>query len=147
MLVMQRKIGLGSGPGAQQYWRAQVTFLRGAIIVPEIEMAESIGGPDVTSPGFAYASSQTTNGPATGAFDDNIGVGKYHYWTANNAVGEWIGQDFGVGNEKAIKEITIYQDAGYLLPNFDIQYSSNNVDWTTVASMTSFVDGANTVSW
>jgi len=133
-LVMGYVEGTGAS-ATHRYWRMLITAMNHPrAIICEIEMRESVGGPDVTSTSFAIASS----GTGQEAFNNTgVGISGGEYWEpAGPDVGEWVGQDFGAGNEKAIVEMKFWQNSAYALPQVDLQYSDNAVDWTTIYSVT-----------
>lgn len=151
-------LGYTQGTGAisaHRYWRVLITAMQVGnprAIFPEIEMRESVGGADVTSTSFATASTTAPSSLAEGAFNNSgHSINSNNYWEPNaGPVGQWIGQDFGAGNEKEIVEMKFWQNASYALPQVDIQYSDDGSLWTTVHSVTytpSWPATENIISW
>lgn len=149
-LILAYKQGTGAISPSHRFWRLLLTDLNGISrwIVPEIEMAETVSAPTVTTTGFAIASSSKAPETPADAFDTVNAVSGGAYWEpAATQIGEWIGQDFGAGNEKTIVEVRISESISFPMPYMDMQYSDNGVDWTTVVSITSTVPGWNNFSW
>jgi hypothetical protein len=103
----------------------------------EIEMAETLGGADVTTTGFTIHSSNALDGAATQAFDNNTGT----RWQSSNGggygnapwhYGRWIGQDFGAGNARNIREVRMAAQTGVVsnIGLFLLRYSDDGVTWT-----------------
>jgi hypothetical protein len=101
-----------------------------------MQMRTTSGGSDVTSSAATIESAHRTGEDGFHAFDDNLST----YWQADGTSGQWIGQDFGAGNEKDIVEITMQLLSGVTLSRgmreFDVQYSDDNSTWTTSWSVT-----------
>ena len=99
-------------------------------------MACSNYSADVTTTGFATKSTESGPAPATNAFDDNSSTG----WQAasGGSLPEWIGQDFGAGNAKAIVrgDITVGTYGASFPEDFKFQGSNNGSDWTDLNSVT-----------
>jgi len=125
-----------------RYWRLHVTAYGGSTFlqINEIEMKESIGGSDVCSGGTVIKSGEynDTSWAASNAFDDDTGTG----WLVSFGTGpQWIGYDFGSGNDKTITEYTIYcVNSGRIPVDWTLQYSDNGTDWTTL-------DTQSSISW
>jgi hypothetical protein len=123
---------------AHRYWRVLNRHCGDAsrILCAEMEMRESSGGADVTSSAFAIASAQGASEQASEAFDNNLS----NYWqVSTGSAGQWLGQDFGAGNEKDIVEITMQALSGFasrMTRQFDVQWSDDSSAWTTAWSGT-----------
>lgn len=132
---------------AHRYWRVYCRMNSGDTNytgLTEVEMATSAAGADVTSTTFAIGSGTYQAGTASDAFDDDF-TGDVVQWTGTGA-GKWVGQDFGAANEKDIIEVRIRPNkdaANRTFAEFDIQFSDDNVTWTTLwsASYTAWVIG------
>ncbi|WLJ71049.1 hypothetical protein [Sphingomonas phage Kimi] len=121
---------------AHRYWRVRFIPISGNQgSCAELQLRESVGGPNVASGGTPYAS--TVNGAlvAANAFDGNNAT----HWQSTNVAQDprFIGYDFGAGNEKDIYEIAwtastlaVAQNPGSLW----LEWSDNNADWTEVLS-------------
>lgn len=124
---------------AHRYWRLNITALNGRVYAGcgEMEMLTAAGGSDVCSGGTPIASSEFW-GAATNAFDNNP-TGSF--WASSNAaLPEYIGYDFGAGNDKDIVGFT-YQPRNDSFANSDapnagdFQYSDDGSSWTTLFSI------------
>lgn len=131
-----------------RYWRAYCREggASSRTLCAEMTMAQSSGGADVTSTAFAIASGETGASESKDkAFDNNTAA----YWQVIQTTGAWIGQDFGAGNEKDIVEISMQPLSGFatrMFRQFDVQYSDDNVTWTTAwsCSFTAWTNAAQT---
>jgi hypothetical protein len=114
------------------------------INIRELEFRESIGGADNTSGGTASASSETAFGlgPASAAFN-NTGSDN---WQSHNSqsLPQWIKYDYGSGNAKDNVEMRITCGSPTLHPvSWDLQYSDDNSNWTTLFSQENETGWAN----
>jgi hypothetical protein len=127
---------------AHRYWRVYITGAQNNpyVSAAEIQMFTATGGPNVCSGGTAFASSYyapEARTPPT-AFDGNTNTSTS--WTNSGATNpsvanpEWIGYDFGAGNDKDIIGFNWFlrNDGfwGQAPSNFKLQYSDDNVSWT-----------------
>lgn len=144
--------GGGVGPSAYDEYRYWRLWSPNRVVdntyhgIGEIELRDTVGGADLTSPASAVASATASSFQVAGteghqAFDDlivNGGAGNYNLWQAaayNIGRDSWITWDFGVGVTKAIREIRIYPNVdGYArTPNyFLVQGSNDGINFTTV---------------
>ena len=139
--------GTASGSGTAQadahptarYWRLYITANDGATYaeVNAIEMSTSAFGANIATGGTPIASSAFGASVAANAFDGSLTTA----WTSSTtSLPQWIGYDFGPGNVRTIRAIGIYgSNSGYTArspKNFDVQYSSDGVNWTTAWSVT-----------
>lgn len=124
---------------AHRYWRVYIdSDIGGTSSYPptcrELEFRTTAGGADVTSGGTAIASTADATNSAANAFDNTSA-----YWSAVAGTGPsgWIGYDFGVGNEKDIREFawTALNSSQNLQwqntapTSMRLQWSDNNTDW------------------
>jgi F5/8 type C domain len=134
-------------PGSlpHRYWRVFVNSNNGDAFtgILELEMHESLYGPNVCTGGTASASSAESGYPASSAFDSSLIDGwtaNFSGWAGSTGTNQWIAYDFGAGNDKAIKAITITSRGGNTYfsgqaPNtFEIQWSNDGSTWTTYFS-------------
>lgn len=127
-----------------RYWRLHITANDGNTLycgMTELELKETVGGSDATvaaERGIRASASSEINGSnlASMAFDNDI----YHSgWLSNTAAASWIQWDFGAGNDKTIRQITIR--GSWNVPasspkDFTLQGSANGSSWTTVLTVT-----------
>lgn len=92
-------------------------------------------GADLTSAGYTSAGSDLNGYPATQACDNNSGTG----WLTSSLAAmadHWWRQDFGAGNAKAIRKLTLRNSAhgGVGSDNWydtcKLQYSDNGSAWS-----------------
>lgn len=108
--------------------------------IAELEMRETQGGSDETSTAFAVFGAERPGFEATKAFDGIVSGN--NSWSAQdlgtNSADLWVGQDFGVSNEKGIREIVMTARADGFFnqcpTGFSFQGSSDGSAWQTVAS-------------
>lgn len=120
---------------AHRYWRVNVTLCNGRNFVgcAEMEMFTAVGGSDVCSGGTALQSSNFGGGPAANAFDNS---GSTNWYSGNGALPEYLGYDFGSGNDKDIVGFSwVPRNDGFAnsdAPNTGtLQYSDDGSTWTT----------------
>lgn len=70
------------------------------------------------------------------AFDDNENT----YTNSTETGNEWLGIDYGVGNEKSISKMTIRFYPGYVTTNGNIEASNDGINWTVIKSGLSFAN-------
>jgi hypothetical protein len=130
--------GGGGGTGVpHRYWRISPLTSGNASYVGmgDLEMREEALGADVTSEAQAMEGSRFSSQFAELAFDANpTGT---HWLTAksNPAADIWIGQDFGDGVERVIKEIQITArlhgtNFNQTPDTFTIDHSDDGVNWS-----------------
>ena len=112
---------------------------------------------DITSTSYAIKSSeQSSDGQiATNAFDHAYSDAFASRWRNNgsedgNIVGNaYIGQDFGSGNDKDIREVRLLQgrasSTGEMVTGVKIQYSDNGSSWSDASA--SITIDASTYAW
>ena len=141
ILAKQFGLGFGGGGGSgARHWRLYFTGMTtqaSYMNAGDIEMAETIGGIDVTGVGTASASSEafgTT--PAADAFDGDGTT----YWMSEGGgqIPSWLAYDFGAGVGVDITElrVTAYDDliaepAGDMFATALVQSSDDGVSWVT----------------
>lgn len=120
---------------AHRYWRLYITAPGTWNSIGELELRDSIGGPDRTGSGTATASHYyDASYLPSNACDNNAATA---WANSGGAPPEWWKYDFGVGNAYDIVEISLKTRAGKPLEcprAFQIQYSDNDSDWTTAWS-------------
>lgn len=91
----------GSPITAARYWRA-ACYIHTAdtFSCAELEMAATAAGSDLTGSGTAISHNDGF-GADDNAFDNNNST----FWAPNNTLFEWIGYDFGSGQDKALAEM------------------------------------------
>lgn len=119
---------------AHRYWRLFVVDTQstsGYVQVAELQFREVAGVNQVPSGGVAIRSSVATSSAtyqASNAFDGNNAT----YWMSSKNVNEWIGYDFGAGNEIEPVELLIGVSSSNLTnsPRYiAVEYSDDGVDW------------------
>lgn len=127
---------------AHRYWRVYITAVNtkadGSTGLREIQFRETVGGASVLSGGTASAeSSYGGSWLPENAVDGNTGT----EWVSGvEGVPHWWKYDFGVGNEKDIVEMAWVPRADIQQEpvDFQLQWSDNDVDWTTLYTVTGF---------
>ncbi len=119
-------------PGAHRYWRVRaVTGESGGVRgVAEVEWRASVGGADLTGSGTAIANDERVGFEAALAYDNDPDT----EWSVfTSAFDDWLGYDFGVGNEVEIAEIELTaRNDGFhtqMIRNFDVWYSDDATTW------------------
>lgn len=131
---------------AHRYWRLRGLHHNGGsfsgstlTLIIDIEMRDTVGGPDLTTVGQAIGTEgfgtggDGTTEDALRAFDDDPATFWQGVGAPDAATPPWIGQDFGAGNEKEIVEIALTHHASYLTRTWDmifVEWSDNGVNWT-----------------
>lgn len=128
----------GGGAGAHRYWRVRgITYNGNPMGCAELELRTAIGGATVCTGGTAFASTNYDGSLIPShAFDGNATDG--HEWAASGINNEYIGYDFGAGNDKAIVEVRYVarQLFGVQSPNGAVlEYSDDNVTYTIAFEM------------
>ncbi len=130
---------------AHRYWRALFPIgnsggpSREFITISEMTMATAINGATVCSGGTAFAGNTLPGFPASNAFNgstadfysSNGGLGGGH---SADTVNNYLGYDFGAGNEKDILDVRIFGYSTFTtdLPGWAIvQYSDDFSTWTS----------------
>ena len=95
---------------AHRYWRLFSIYNNGYAHtnVCELEMFTSLGGPNVCTGGTAFASSEYPGWEAAKAFD-GVKTGDHGWSTLSSGtqVNQWVGYDFGAGNDVEIEQVAI----------------------------------------
>lgn len=132
--------GGGGLPGAHRYWRISIGTNQtgvGVIAIPELEMYTARFGVNQCVGGTAAAS--TAGAPASNAFNKSGDEGSL--WASTGPTNEWLSYDFG--SAKQIVEIGILgrgltiSEPAQMPYDFDVEYSDDNVSWTTAWTETS----------
>jgi hypothetical protein len=119
---------------AHRYWRVYITEAVHAthLDIREIEMHTSLGGADVCTGGTAIYSAETGGFEASKSFDDNSGT-TWYISQGSYPLPQWIGYDFGSGNDKDIVELSLtawtYTEQWV---SFRFQHSDDASSWTTL---------------
>lgn len=126
-----------SDPQTHRYWRIRGLALNsgGLMGASHIEMYETVGGTNVCTGGTAisstmYSGSYLPQYPFDSSFSGNA-------WVSSGGTDgvEWIGYDFGSGNDKAIIDIVyVGRDGGSSSQSpwyVAIEYSDDGSAWTT----------------
>lgn len=119
---------------AHRYWRIRVYRNSGDRYTgfTEIEMRGASGGPDLTGSGTALSSTPIQAGSAANVFN-GLTNDLIQWDNGGSGAGEWIGYDFGAGNDVEINEIAILPNkdsAGRSAYDFVVQYSDDGSTWT-----------------
>ena len=125
---------------AHRYWRIMIdeNYNDTYLSIAEIEMAESTGGADLTSAGFAISGGDRDASWATGQAFDGDTATAWSILRSAGAASLWIGQDFGAGNEKAISEVRLtarnnfssgHSNALHMPAKWRVQYSDDGLIW------------------
>lgn len=117
---------------AHRYWRIVGTDFPSYIEVRTAKMYTAYGldAVDVCTGGTAIASSTYGGYPPSNAFDTSTGS----TWSTSGAGGEqWIGYDFGAGNEKDIVAFALHTSS-YVPTNIYLDYSDDGANWTRQSS-------------
>lgn len=131
-------------PGAKRYWRVIVTDVQSGFagvedftIVSELEFRATVGGADQTGSGTPIARSQPlSDRRAEKAFD---GLTTTEWWGSDSVQDQgrnWIGYDFGAGNDVQVLQIAISSGDTQTKANqapveFAIQCSDDSTTWIT----------------
>jgi len=131
-------VTMSVAPPAARYWRLNWSENAGNASytgVAEIQFRESIGGPDETTGGVSDAETSLSG-------SDNAFLATGDYLTANGSPIGWLSYDFGSGNDKSIVEYTIApHNSNSVQPMaWILEYSSDNTNWTTAATVTTEPD-------
>lgn len=116
--------------GSHRYWRVKCTATQGFYGFSEVQMRSTVGGEDIGPSGTAISSSNYGGGfiPAY-AFNGS----NQNFWAASGGTGQWVGVDFGTAQsvaEIAFNNLNIGNNPGA----WDVDYSDDNVTWTTAWS-------------
>lgn len=138
---LARHRGGGGAPVTPKarYWRLRITAVNGGDGYTEIhgiEFFSALYGPNVANGGTAFAGSNFGSSVPSRVFDSDYST----EWIGSTAsLPQTIGYDFGAGNEQAICAVGVLgPGVGYTgrAPTaFDVQYSSDNTNWTTAWSV------------
>jgi hypothetical protein len=101
-----------------------------------------MAGVNQVGSGTAWANGAGSGTVAGNAFDGNLAT----YWWSGSVFPYLLQYDFGSGQEKDIDQVIIKPDPSYWPRSFEIQYSDNGTDWTTVDSVTN-IPSYSSYSW
>ena len=125
-----------------QYWRIFMVDNNGSssyVFFAEIELAETIGGPDVTTPSTPVTASSTlsTNFLPEKTID-NI-TDSSTYWLPTSNTNQWV--RYNLGTPKNIVQMRIYPYNGsytYSPKNFRLEASNDDVNFTPIITVSSY---------
>lgn len=117
-----------------RYWRIYMTDVLNNTYAGIHELEFYDGATNITTGGTGIANQATF--PVSRAFDGDL----TNMWLGELSNGEaWIGYDFGVGNTASVSKVVLKSGNNNedTLPNgFKVEYSSDNVTWTAVKTVT-----------
>jgi hypothetical protein len=140
-VVLETAGGATAGT-AHRYWRINVESKHSGnayTVINEVEFRGSAGGIDLTGAGTPFSSSDFNGSTgADKAFDNDPALA----WASGSGLPQQIGYDFGAGNDVFIEELTMTTQTSALYvdqfpKDFSIQYSDDNIAWTTLKSFVS----------
>lgn len=116
-------------PAPARYWRIQdlAGFFLNSVSI--IEFRHSLTGATLCTGGTASASTTYSSYSAANAFDGNSST----FWAAGTTGTQWVGYDFGVGNEASVQYVLMKSRSGYggQMPQaFSVQSSNDSSTWT-----------------
>lgn len=129
---------VGLPPDPHRYWRIYITAGgdggQSHVSFGELEMAETLLGPNVCDGGTPLASSQySASYTVAQAFDGSLITLPWHAANGSSPP-QWVRYDFGAGNERDINEVRISARqstwANQAPGDFSIQFSDDGVTWT-----------------
>lgn len=87
-------------------------------------------GPDLTGNKTITALTTEAGFPASNATDDDDST----YWQCeeNQVTNQWLKVDFGTGVTKTVIKVTLQCLSGWVIHNFRVEGSNNDIDWGTV---------------
>jgi hypothetical protein len=124
---------------AHRHWRLYVTANGGSpyTSILELELLESVGGPDVTTPGMLATASSNYGAqvPAFAIEDTPLDASKY-WESGGTSPPVWLAVDLGAGNAKDIRGLTLRASVwvNETPKDFALQWSDDGLAWTTVQS-------------
>lgn len=144
-------VGGGGGEGGPRYWRINVVTggngggNTGYFSIAELEMRATTGGADLTGGETASASDERSGFEASLAIDNDSGTS----WSPSNdpAFPLYLDVDYGSDGGVEITEVSLTARTGYssqMVLDFDVQYSEDDVTWTTAWSVSgeaAYTDG------
>jgi F5/8 type C domain. len=124
----------GSVPATpHKYWRIFYAAVSFSPSLAELQFHATSGGPSLCIGGVAAASNiYSPSFPASNAFDGNAAT----YWATSGTGNFWL--SYALISPSAVEEIFVQSrpDFGGQWPqNLDIQYSDDNISWTTLWSI------------
>lgn len=146
MIINPSRFAVASGGGGtpHRYWRLRLEEAWGnPVALSEIQFRPT-PGTNMPYTGVGFGSSlYSSDFSVAKAFDGNNAT---DWAAASNTAGEYIGYDFGAGNEVAVEEILYRARNDYPTQTMKIasvQWSDNNADWTTdwIAYFSAFSGG------
>ena len=139
------KIGTSGGPvsGAHRYWGVRVNATQGdpTAQIQNIEMATSHFGPNIlpVDGTGAGATSVSSGFPAQYALTSFEQTGHDPWASQSGATSPIWFYDFGAGNDKLIKRVTMLGRGSFIAQNpkdFDVVYSDDGSYWSTAWTIT-----------
>lgn len=148
--------GLFAGAGSQptevaasyRYWRIYITETQGGALalpaIAEIELRETLGGADLTSPSTSSSASSSFDDGAGTVYEPVLAIDNQvaSYWVAGGYTPQWLRIDMQTA--KIVRQIAItpYSGSSSNTPkSWSIQGSSDGSTFTTVKTFT------NEASW
>jgi hypothetical protein len=115
-------------PPEHRYWRLICTSSQSLAGAAELEFRASIGGADETGSGTAIASGYNNSGSQPVEAFNNVNSDG---WIGTGGNGNWIGYDFGDGNDVEIVEVQIKTGPSYqyAMTGFDLEWSDDGTNW------------------
>lgn len=134
----------GAEAKPHRYWRVRgLTSAHSSFIgMADLQLRETVGGADIATEAFAIAGSSYGAGfEADKAFDADTATTFWVTDKVNAPDDSWVGQDFGAGNWKVIREIVITARTDSTAFNqtpstFVVEFSDDNVVWTEIYAAT-----------
>ena len=124
---------------AHRYWRINIlTTAQGYVGMYEMELRDTPGGADRTTPGGTITAQSSVGGWAPSQLiDNNNALG----WASSNPAPQWVVFDFGAGNSFDIVELYILPRSDSSLwtqapSSFDWQWSDDGNNWFTATTKT-----------
>lgn len=124
--------------GSAQYWRVWASKSDHAsyIHIAELEMRNTVSGPDITTTGNAISGGARSSFPDTEAFDDIVaGNNSWGVEVSVHSISErWVGQNFGSAQSIAEIQMTARADGfpGQTPNTFFLESSSDGINWDPV---------------
>lgn len=138
-------VGGGGGVGAHRYWRVLVLENQSAGSVPatscdSLELKDTLGGSNLAT----TSTSALSSGEFSGSFINDYafnGTGSGLFWVSENTTYgiNWLGYDFGAGNEKEIIQFVWHKRPDSFgqveAPTWGVvQYSDDGTNWSSAWS-------------
>lgn len=105
--------------------------------IHEVELHGTIGGPDLTAPGWTVTCSYGAN--FSSILDNDVNSGVDYSWAYGNFPNNvLITIDAGVGNAIAVEEVKMWAQAAAAPLEFEFQWSDDNVTYYKTVSVSTF---------